>query len=129
MAEILLDSDVIIAWLRGYEPYVELIPELLDRGAALTWSPVSVAEIFAGARKTEERQIENLFLIFDVYPISSEVGRRAGKYLNLFGKSHGVELADALIAASASMNHIPLWTLNKKHYPMKGIVFFEPSNP
>jgi predicted nucleic acid-binding protein len=123
---ILLDSDVIIAWLRGYAPYLKLIPELLDRGKTLSWCPVSIAEIFAGARKSEERQIDNLFLIFESLSISPEIGRRAGKYLNLYAKSHGMELGDALIAATASIANIPLWTLNKKHYPTREIAFFLP---
>ncbi len=126
MAEILLDSDVIIAWLHGYEPYIELIPQLLHQGSILTWSPVSIAEVFAGARKSEGKQIENLLLIFDSLPISPEIGKKAGEYLNLYGKSHGMELGDALIAASASIAGVPLWTLNRKHYPTKEVVFFSP---
>jgi hypothetical protein len=60
LAEILLDSDVIIAWLRGYNPFTKILPGLLVRGEVLAWTPVSVAEIFAGARKAEEGQLQNL---------------------------------------------------------------------
>ena len=126
MAEILLDSDVIIAWLRGYAPFAELIPRLLEEGNSLVWTPVSVAEIFAGARKGEENQLENLFLVLEALNLSPEIGRKAGNYLNAYSRSHGVELGDALIAAAAYFNKIPLWTLNRKHYPMKDIVFFSP---
>lgn len=126
MAEILLDSDVIIAWLRGYDPFAELIPRLLEEGNVLAWTPVSVAEIFAGARKREEDQLENLFLVLEALTLSPEIGRKAGNYLNTFSRSHGVELGDALIAATAYLNKMPLWTLNKKHYPMKEIRFFSP---
>jgi len=48
----------------------------------------------------------------------------AGRYVNRYGKSHGVEVMDALIAATAKVNRLPLWTLNKKHYPMRDIRFF-----
>ncbi len=126
MAEILLDSDVIIAWLRGYDPFAGLIPRLLEEGYVLAWTPVSVAEIFAGARKGEENQLENLFLVLEAPNLSPEIGRKAGNYLNAFSRSHGVELGDALIAAAAYANGIPLWTLNRKHYPMKEIRFFSP---
>lgn len=126
MAEILLDSDVIIAWLRGYDPFAELMPSLLSEGDVLTWTPVSVAEIFAGVRKGEEDQLESLFLVLASLPLSAEVGRKAGQYLNAYSTSHGVELGDALIAATAYLNKIPLWTLNKRHYPMRDIQFFFP---
>lgn len=126
MAAILLDSDVIIAWLRGYAPYVKLMPDLLDGGNTLCWCPVSIAEIFAGARRSEERQIDNLFLVFESLSLSPDIGKKAGEYLNLYAKSHGMELGDALIAATASKAVIPLWTLNRKHYPIKEISFFSP---
>lgn len=126
MAEILLDSDVIIAWLRGHAPFTELMPRLLEDGNVLTWTPVSIAEIFAGARKGEEAHLENLFLVLEALPLSAEIGRKAGDYLNAYSRSHGVELGDALIAAASYLSKIPLWTLNKKHYPMKGLSLFSP---
>ncbi|MBI3031345.1 MAG: type II toxin-antitoxin system VapC family toxin [Candidatus Rokubacteria bacterium] len=126
MAEILLDSDVIIAWLRGHDRFADLIPALLTRGEVLTWTPVSVAEIFAGVRKGEEQQIENLFLVLEPLSLSAEIGRRAGQYMKAYSRSHGVELADALVAATAHFSGLPLWTLNKRHYPMRDIRFFSP---
>jgi predicted nucleic acid-binding protein len=87
---------------------------------------VSIAEIFAGARRGEERRIENLFLILEAITLSSEVGRKAGHYLRAYAGSHGVEVADALIAATASVHELPLWTLNRKHYPMRDIELFSP---
>ncbi len=127
MAEILLDSDVIIAWLRGHEPFAQLIPDLLERGEVLAWTPISVAEIFAGARKGEERELENLLLVLRPLDLSAEMGRKAGRYLHAYARSHGVELGDALMAATAYVNRTPLWTLNRKHYPMRDIPFFTPS--
>ena len=126
MPEILLDSDVIIAWLRGHDPFADLIPTLLTGGEVLTWTPVSVAEIFAGVRKGEEQQIENLFLVLEPLSLSAEIGRTAGQYMKSYSRSHGVELADALVAATAHFNGLPLWTLNKRHYPMRDIRFFSP---
>lgn len=127
MAEILLDSDVIIAWLRGLEPFAEIIPALFEKGEVLGWTPVSVAEIFAGAMKGEERQLENLFLVLEAVSLSAEIGQKAGLYLHAYSKSYGVEVSDALIAAAAYHNKMALWTLNKKHYPMRDIQFFSPA--
>ena len=128
MSEILLDSDVIIAWLRGYEPFAERIPELIEKGYVLGWTPVSVAEIYAGVRKGEEDRIESLSLVLEILPVSAEIGRKAGGYLHAYTKSHGVELGDALIAATSYIHGMPLWTLNKKHYPMRDIPFYSPAS-
>src|SRR5689334_16901047 len=125
MAKVLLDSDVIIEWLRGHQPFVDRVPKLLEAHSELFWTPVSVAEIFAGVRKGEDHAAGNLFLLLEPITLSAEHGRKAGAYLKSYAKSHSVELGDALIAACASSAGLKLWTLNKKHYPMKDLDFFE----
>ena len=124
MPKILLDSDVIIEWLRGHSPFTQQMVQLVEAHADVCWTPVSIAEILAGSRKGEDEAIADLFLVLEALPITSDVGRKAGEYLKSYAKSHGVELGDALIAASASSSDRQLWTLNKKHYPMKEIRFF-----
>jgi predicted nucleic acid-binding protein len=52
------------------------------------------------------------------------VGRQAGIYLRQYRRSHGIEIADALIAATVAANRAQLWTRNRKHYPMKEVSFF-----
>ncbi len=127
MSDILLDSDVIIAWLRGYEPVAGAVMDLLEQGSNLLWTPVSVAEIFAGARKDESARLEALFQILETLPISGTIGKAAGRYLQKYSKSHNLELGDALIAASACAAGLSLWTMNKKHYPMREIRLFTPA--
>jgi len=124
LANILLDSDVIIEWLRGNEPFVTKIAELLEQHSQLFWTPVSVAEIYAGVRKSEETRAGNLFVLLESVSISPDIGKKAGEYLKLYAKSHGVESADALVGACAFIEKLPLWTLNRKHYPMKDLSFF-----
>jgi predicted nucleic acid-binding protein len=124
LGDILLDSDVIIAWLRGYQPVAGVVMSLLEQGSSLLWTPVSVAEIFAGARKGENAQLEKLFQILETLPISQEIGKRAGYYLQKYSKSHSLELGDTLIAASAYTADLSLWTINKKHNPMSEVRLF-----
>ena len=126
MVKIILDSDVIIEWLRGHEPFVTTIARLLEQHAELFWTPISVAEVYSGIRKHEEAQAANLFVLLESVAISAGTGRKAGEYLKLYSKSHAVEIADALIAACAFAEKASLWTLNRKHYPMKDLSFFSP---
>jgi predicted nucleic acid-binding protein len=51
-------------------------------------------------------------------------GRAAGDYLRQYRKSHGVELGDALVAASAATHRAVLWTRNRKRYPMSEVALF-----
>lgn len=124
MIKVLLDSDIVIEWLRGHEPFVHRIQTLIEGHAQLFWTPVSIAEIFAGIRKGEEDSVANLFVLLEPISITPEIGRKAGQFLKSFAKSHGVELGDALIAACASTAGVSLWTLNRKHYPMEGLDFY-----
>src|ERR1035441_5251569 len=85
----------------------------------------TIAEIWHGARPSEHAILNALFSALTCVPIDAEIGRRAGESLRLHAKSHGVELGDALIAASASVHQLTLWTRNRKHYPMRDVSFLD----
>jgi predicted nucleic acid-binding protein len=87
-------------------------------------SPVSSAELWAGALPREHEATAKLFRTLVCVPIDYETGRRAGDYLRQYGKSHGLQITDALIAAAAVLNRAELWTRNRKHYPMKELSFY-----
>jgi predicted nucleic acid-binding protein len=123
---VLVDSDILIEVSRGRN--AEIVTQWLDLGkadAAVLFSPISVAELWAGAHPKEHTALDNLFRALACAPIDTEVGYQAGIYLRQYRRSHGVEVADALIAASAVANHADLWTRNRKHYPMRGVSFFD----
>ncbi len=65
-----------------------------------------------------------LFAAIHCISIDAKIGVRAGEYLRQFAKSHHLELGDALIAATASLHNVSLWTRNRKHYPMKDLAFY-----
>jgi len=122
---VLVDSDILIEVSRGRDP--ELVSRWTDLSGsevAVLYSPVSVAELWAGARPAEHDAIDNLFRALTCVPIDTQTGRQAGDYLRRYRKSHGVELGDALVAAGAAVNGAMLWTRNRKHYPMKELTFF-----
>jgi predicted nucleic acid-binding protein len=51
-----------------------------------------------------------------------ETGRLAGLYANQFSKAfQGISLEDYVLAATARTQRCPLWTHNRKHYPMDDI--------
>ncbi|MEE9429821.1 MAG: type II toxin-antitoxin system VapC family toxin, partial [Melioribacteraceae bacterium] len=90
-------------------------------------SPISIAEIYAGARPKEEKFINAFFSLIETISIDNTTGKLAGQYLNKYSKSHNVEIADSFIAATVNNYSLTLWTLNKKHYPMiKRSEFYKP---
>ena len=123
---VLVDSDILIEVSRGKNTgIVSRWIDLSGSDAAVLYSPVSVAELWAGARPYEYDALNNLFRALTCIPIDEETGHRAGVYLRKYRRSHGVEVADALIAAAAVANNAVLWTRTRKHYPMKEVSFFD----
>jgi predicted nucleic acid-binding protein len=120
----LLDSDVLIEILRQRDlVIVERWRALADSETVLLCSPVTVAEIWTGVRSGEENLVEAAFRAMTCVLIDEEIGRRAGEYLRTYRRSHGLSLGDALLAATAASHGVPLWTRNRKHYPMRDLQF------
>jgi predicted nucleic acid-binding protein len=116
---VFIDTDVVIEVLRGRNRVItENCQRLAASQVAILISPVTIAEVGAGARPLEKDAIARLFAPLICVPINALIGQRAGEYLLLYARSHNVEIGDALIAASAMQSNAALWTRNRKHYPM-----------
>lgn len=125
MKSVLIDSDILIEVSRARDAVILNRWDTLGRGdTPLFCSPVTIAELWHGALPREHHLLNSLFSAIDCVAIDAAIGRRAGDYLRLFAKSHHVELGGALIAATASIHKLDLWTRNRRHYPMKDISFY-----
>lgn len=122
---VLLDSDVVIEVLRARDQGIlSLWSTLAGSGTPILVSPVTIAEIWAGARASEHPAISRFFGPLTCAPADHVTGQLAGEILRKYSKSHGVEIADALIAAAAVQHKAALWTRNRKHYPTEGLTFY-----
>jgi hypothetical protein len=101
------------------------VDELSESDALILFSPVTAAELWAGAKTPENPILEALFEGLVCVPADASIGRRAGEYLRRYHESHAVELGDALIAASAVASGGRLWTRNRKHYRMPELTFYD----
>jgi predicted nucleic acid-binding protein len=122
---VFVDSDILIEISRARDQEILRVwTALADTASEIYYSPVSEAEVWAGARPNEYAATTALLQRLTCVDITRNTGRKAGEYMSRFGKSHGVEVADALIAAGAFDLGATLWTRNRKHYPMPDITFF-----
>lgn len=122
---VVVDTDVVIWALRGSHEFVQALNELRSRAPVLI-STATIAELYAGVKPREIPSLEEMLRIVGRLRMDDDIARRAGGYLRQFERSHGLDLADALIAASCVAAEAPLWTLNRKHYPMSEIRFLDP---
>ncbi|MBI2265738.1 MAG: type II toxin-antitoxin system VapC family toxin [Armatimonadetes bacterium] len=121
MSDFLLDTDVLIEVLRGNPGVLKSLEGLFGEGHVFLYSPVTRAEIFQGMRKGEEEKTNRLFQTMRCVPVDDEIGKIAGLYLRKFRKSHGLQLGDSLLAATARSTKAGFYTLNVRHYPMADI--------
>jgi predicted nucleic acid-binding protein len=117
---ILLDTDVLVDFLRGRPAAVAYVKTHADR---IMLSAIVAAELYAGARNDAERaRLDEFLAVFPVLPVTLDLARAAGAYRHDYQASHGTGLADAVIAATAVAQGAELKTFNAKHYPMlKGL--------
>ena len=118
---IIIDADVVIRGEKRTFDFRKWVSSHPEENFAL--AAVTVAELWYGARQTEQKILDALFATIQCVPIDLEIGRQAGEYLRPFSKSHSVELGDAPIAAAA-IHDLELWTRNRWHYPMKDISIY-----
>ncbi len=116
MSEMLIDTDVLIDFLRGLEQAKAFIASLPKQAYI---SAITVAELHVGVRNGKERAALTEFLdTLETIALDAELAAEGGLLRRDYGKSHGVGLNDALIAATALKNRLQLVNLNGKHYPM-----------
>lgn len=111
----LFDTDVVIWALRGNRKAAESIDEETQRQLSV----VSYMELLKGARNKSEQQLVKRFvhdLGFELLPINDDTSNRAVIYMENFVLSSGLDLADALIAATAAEHNRRLCTANDRHY-------------
>ena len=124
---LVLDTNIVIDLLKKVPTVVEQFLSLVQAQTQFVICPVVVAEVYAGAFKREHKAIEALFDLCQRVDMTSETGRIAGIYANQYAKSfQGVALEDFILAATARACRCPLWTHNRKHYPMDDIELFMP---
>jgi predicted nucleic acid-binding protein len=110
----LVDTDVLIWHLRGYPQATRR----LDQLSALTISAASYLEVLQGLRnKAELTAMQKMMLKRQatMLPLTEAITRRAIALMESLTLSNGVQMGDALIAATALEHGLPVLTANIKH--------------
>jgi predicted nucleic acid-binding protein len=111
----LIDSDVLIWYMRGNPKARKVVEDL----APFPISSVSYMELIQGLRDKKEMKALREFVVnkkISILHISSEISQKAIFYMEQFSLSHNLRMADALIAATASIYGNVLLTGNSRHY-------------
>ncbi len=111
----LIDTDVLIWYLRGNQNAYNLIHSLDNFAISL----VTHIELVQGMRDKKELKIlQNILKNWGVKTIylNETISAKALFYVEEYFLSHSMQLADALIGATATEYGLTLITANDKHY-------------
>jgi predicted nucleic acid-binding protein len=122
---ILLDSDIVIEVLRGTDRSLLVKwSALMESKDEILISPLTAAMVWPGVCPQEHAAISRFFRPLTCASIDYKIGHLAGEFLRQYGESHGVELTDALMAATAVQNQAALWTQNRNRHPMAELTLY-----
>lgn len=112
--KILCDTCILIDFINGKS---QALSQLYLQNAMLFINPIIELELLQGARnKNEMRYLENKLRMFYKLEMPSEVFQSARELIKIYALSHGLRLADALIAATALVYELTLFTLNTNDF-------------
>jgi predicted nucleic acid-binding protein len=113
---ILIDSDILIDVLRNQQVAIERLMFLAE-SETLAVSAVTQMELIVGCPNSQDlRRVNRLLRGFEGKDLTIDISRRAVSLLNEYRLSHGLLMADAMIAATALVNEIPFLTRNQRDY-------------
>jgi predicted nucleic acid-binding protein len=112
---ILCDTNVIIETLKGDEKTIKIMESIGLENIAI--SSVTVMELYFGAlNKRELNKIKKHLKALNIVHFDSDVSELAVSMIESYSKSHGLQIPDAIIAATALSLEIKLFTLNLKDF-------------
>jgi predicted nucleic acid-binding protein len=120
MDEVLLDSDILIDHLRGYEPARQYLKRFEAGELQGYLSIITVAELAAGQmrQEDEETKVQHLLALFTHIDLDFAIAWRGGE----IRRQYHTRLADALIAATTLLHNLRLATRNLQHFtPIEGL--------
>lgn len=121
---VLLDTNIIIALLRGEKKESQVIESLGYEKTAV--STISVLEVYYGMFKNEENETKIALNKFNKIHLDKEICKKAIEIMLSYSNNRPI-LPDCLIAATSIVCNAELYTHNKKDFDyIKGLKLFRP---
>lgn len=119
MASYLLDTTVLIDYLRGHAEVQGRIHALVEQGHELAVCAISVGEVFGGLREEDREAAVRFLSTMEYFDLSFDVARAAGEHQYTFARrGQALKLTDLLIGAVALAQNAVLLTDNVKDFPL-----------
>jgi predicted nucleic acid-binding protein len=113
----IFDTDIFIWAQRGNKKAAKLMEVSEERHLSVQ----TYMELLQCAKnKNQHKHIKDFLTAFDflVLPLTENIGHRASIYIEEYTLASGLRSGDAIIAATAVENNLPLASSNVKHFKM-----------
>ena len=124
----LFDADVLIWVSRRNTKAIRTV----DSSQEPSLSVVTYMELVEGVRdKAELRSTREMVMQygFEILPLTEDIGHRAAMYMETYRLACGLDLVDALVAATAVENAQTVCTGNVKHFRVIPDLSVKPFRP
>ncbi len=123
---VLIDSDILIGYLRGHVPTIARLNSLRSSGT-LACSVVTTFEVLKGAKPHQMPRTESFLSGFVHLSVSETIAREAApEYRYFVSRNVRLALTDLLIGCTARAHGVPLLTGNVRHFPLPGLTLLPP---
>jgi predicted nucleic acid-binding protein len=112
MANCLADTNIFIAIFNG-DPFLK---ELVKTDRPVISTVVYLELIQGSKNNTEVKKIEKLLTFFEIIHFDESIAIRSIDLIRRYSKSHGLMLADAVIAATCLEHSLKLITFNARDF-------------
>ena len=117
-----IDSDILIRHLRGESKAANLLRRLAaDRANELWIGALQRAEVVFFMRPSEGATTRTFLSRFKTEAVTQDVVDAGAEYYRQWHPSHGIDVNDAILAATAAATGGKIYTLNVRHYPMSDV--------
>ena len=121
-ASVCLDTSVLVDNLRGKKQTIQFVKRLEDAGTILSTTAITCFELYYGAYRSKRRDknltaTKVLLSRLVILDLTDESSDEAGEILALLEERGDlIGFRDALIAAIAIINNVPLATHDTEHF-------------
>jgi len=113
---IIIDTDILIDAGHKVKEAIDRIDKE-EQTSVLGTSIITQMELIIGCRSKNELSKLNRFLKrFQIVGLNENIGNKSIELLNRYRLSHGLLIADSLIAAASLTMDVPLLSKNQKDY-------------
>jgi predicted nucleic acid-binding protein len=111
---ILCDSNVMIDWINHRQ---KAIDDLQKINGHIAISIITEYEVIAGAKNmVMQKRFEKLFKNYTIVSLDNDISNLGIALYKKFKLTHGLDMPDSLIAATAIELDLPLFTYNRKDF-------------